>query len=279
MSLPGPARRSWVDGIEAPLDQARIAVADPGLLTGFGLFETLAVRSRLAVDLAEHLARLEAGASALGIALPPLERLRAVLEKAAADGEGTGCGFLKLVVLEGGRWIVISGAIDPAEEGRPASAVLLPWRRNPKDALVGLKTLNYAANVLGLREARRRGADEGLWLNVRGRLAEGCTSNLFVLSGNRLHTPALGEGILPGVVRGRVLAAARSLGLAVHEGRVRPKRLARAGEAFLSSSLRGIRPLVRVDGRAIGSGRPGLWTRRIAERVARLRGLSEDPVA
>lgn len=279
MSLPGPARHFWIDGIEAPVDQARIAVADPGLLCGLGLFETLAVRGRRAVDLTEHLARLEAGGRALGISLPPLERLRSVLEQAAGDAGCSDCGFVKLVVIESGRWVVISGAIDPAEEGRPVSAVLLPWRRNPQDALVGLKTLNYAANVLGLREARRRGADEGLWLNVRGRLAEGCTSNLFVLSGDRVHTPSLGEGILPGVVRGHVLSAARGLGLVVHEGRVRPKRLGRASEAFLSSSLRGVRPLVRVDGRAIGSGRPGLWTRRIADRVARLRGLAGDPVA
>jgi branched-subunit amino acid aminotransferase/4-amino-4-deoxychorismate lyase len=164
--------------------------------------------------------------------------------------------------------------MDPLEEGRPSRAVILPWRRCLRDPLAGLKTLSYAANLVGLEEARRRNADEGLWLNTRGHLAEGCASNLFVIMGRALFTPGVGEGILAGIVRGVVLRAAGEIGLPVHEGRLRVRRLERAREAFLTSSLRGVRPLVAVDGRPVGSGRPGVVTRRLAERVRELRARS-----
>jgi branched-subunit amino acid aminotransferase/4-amino-4-deoxychorismate lyase len=149
--------------------------------------------------------------------------------------------------------------------------VLLPWRRHRRDPLAGLKTLSYAANARGLEEARRRGADEGLWLNDRGHLVEGCASNLFVVRHARLYTPSPADGILAGVVREIVLDVARSVGLVVHEGRLRLRRLERADEAFLTSSVRGVRPLVALGGSPVGPGRPGPWTRRIREEVGRRR--------
>ena len=120
-------------------------------------------------------------------------------------------------------------------------------------------------------EAERRGADEGIWRNTRGHLAEGCASNLFVVRRRALYTPGEGEGILPGVVRDLVLAAAREAGLLVHEGRVRVVRLERADEAFLSSSLRAVRPLVRFEGRPVGNGAPGPISELLADAVQRSR--------
>jgi branched-subunit amino acid aminotransferase/4-amino-4-deoxychorismate lyase len=158
--------------------------------------------------------------------------------------------------------------MDPAYDGRPASAVLLPWRRNAQDPLAGLKTLNYAANRMGRAWAAERGADEGLWRNARGHLTEGCSSNLFVVEGRKLFTAAVADGILPGIVRGQVLGSARDLGVAIHEGKLRLRRLERAREAFLTSSLGGVRPLVRYAGRVLGSGEAGPLTRKLAERVA-----------
>jgi branched-subunit amino acid aminotransferase/4-amino-4-deoxychorismate lyase len=158
-------------------------------------------------------------------------------------------------------------------------AIVLPWRRNPQDPLAGMKTLGHAANVLALEEARRRGADEGIWLNVRGRVAEAATSNVFVVAHRRLFTPSLREGALPGIVRRQALALAREIGLTVHEGRVRLPRLAHGDEAFVTSSLRGIRPLVALDGRAIGRGEPGPVTRRLQALLASRRTVlaSEAP--
>jgi 4-amino-4-deoxychorismate lyase len=137
-----------------------------------------------------------------------------------------------------------------------------------------LKTLSYASNLRGLAWAEARGADEGLWLNDRGRLAEGCTSNIFVVHGGKLFTPGEGEGILPGTVRAVVLRASRGLGVPTHEGKLRLRRLERAGEAFLTSSVRGLRPLVRLDGRPIGAGAPGPITRLLQAEARRLRGLA-----
>jgi branched-subunit amino acid aminotransferase/4-amino-4-deoxychorismate lyase len=253
-----------------PVDEARLPIDDPAAQAGLGLFETIALRDGRLLELELHLDRMLAGAARLGLDAPTKDALRA----GALDAAGAGapaCGWLKIVLTGGGRSFVFRGSMDAGEEGRSASAVLLPWRRNAKDPLDGLKTLNYAGNLVGLDFARRRGADEGLWLNTRGHLAEGCTSNLFVMRGGRLFTPGLREGILPGVVRGLAIAAARRLGCPVHEGKLRLPRLARANEAFLTSSLRGVRPLVRFQGRPVGKGRPGMWTGRIAEEVARAR--------
>jgi branched-chain amino acid aminotransferase len=272
LNRPSPAAVCWLDGVPLRAEKAAVAVGDAGLLAGMGLFETLAVHDGVALQRDAHLDRLKRGAQTLGIVFPTADGLREVVTAAAGQSECSPQGWLKIVVTSGGRWIVFCGAMEPGDRGCPASAVVLPWRRNPADPLVGLKTLNYAANMLGLAEARRRGADEGLWLNVRGRFAEGCTSNLFVIRDRRLHTPSEREGILPGIVRAAALDAARKIGLCVHEGRVRWKRLLGAREAFLTSSLRGIRPLVRLEGKPVGDGTPGAVTRRIAAEVARIRG-------
>ncbi len=260
----------WVDGRRQPVGEARLPIDDPGFQAGLGLFETIAIRRGRPLDLEPHLERLASGAQQMGIEVPGADALRSVAREAAADGAAVH-GWLKIIVTAGGHSFVIRGAMDPADEGRPASAILLPWRRNVNDPLVGLKTLNYAANRMGLELAKARGADEGLWLNTRGHLAEGCRSNLFVIRGHTVFTPGVREGILPGVVRGLALTASRALGFAVHETRVRVPRLRRAGEAFLTSSLRGVRPLVRFEGAPVGTGRPGALTGRIAEEVRKLR--------
>ena len=260
----------WVDGKRQPVSEARVPIDDPGFQAASGLFETIAIREGQPLDLEPHLERLASGAQQMGIELPAADALRAVAHEASTDGAEVH-GWLKIIVTGGGRSVVMRGAMDAADEGRPATAILLPWRRNIDDPLVGLKTLNYAANRMGLEMAQARGADEGLWLNTRGHLAEGCRSNLFVIRGRTVFTPGVREGILPGVVRGLALTAARALGLGVHETRVRIPRLRRATEAFLTSSLRGVRPLVRFERRAVGTGDPGAVTSRIAEEVGRLR--------
>ncbi len=279
MRFPGATEDCWLDGRRVVVGQAQLSMGDPAFQAGLGLFETLALVDGLVLDLDLHLDRMHDGAERLRIALPPREALRAIVLEAGSDGAPP-CGWLKVIVTASGRTLAVRGVLDPGEVGRPASAILLPWRRNPEDPLAGLKTLNYAANLVGLEWARARGADEGLWLNTRGLLAEGCTSNLFVVRGGRLFTPAVREGILPGVVRALTISAARRLGLAVHEGRLRLTRLKRAQEAFLTSSLRGVRPLVSLESRPVGCGEPGRVTTAIAAEVARARlagGLAPDP--
>jgi branched-chain amino acid aminotransferase len=279
LRVPQTTDACWIDGRAVRAGEASISISDPAVQSGLGLFETIALREGHLLELDLHLDRLFQAAAKLGLETPSRDALCATALEAAGVG-APDCAWLKIIVTGGGRSVIYRGAMDPAEEGRSVTAVLLPWRRNLHSPLAGLKTLSYAGNVLGLELARSRGADEGLWLNTRGHLAEGCTSNLFVLRGRRLFTPAVRDGILPGVIRGLVLAAARRLGCPVHEGKLRLPRLHGAGEAFLTSSLRGLRPLVALDGRKIGRGLPGPLTRRLATEVARVRqGRLRVPVA
>jgi branched-subunit amino acid aminotransferase/4-amino-4-deoxychorismate lyase len=270
LRIPAAFDDCWVDGRRLAAGEAGLPIDDPVVQSGLGLFETLAIRDGRVLEIELHLDRLFEGVARLGLGDPSRDAVRATALEAAGEGAPS-CGWLKIILTGGGRSLIFRGAMDPAEEGRSATAVILPWRRNPDDPLSGLKTLNYAGNRLGLELARRHGADEGLWLNTRGHLAEGCTSNLFVVRGGKLFTPGLREGILPGVVRGLAITAARRLGVPVHEGKLRLPRLGGATEAFLTSSLRGVRPLVAVRGRSVGTGRPGPLTGRIAAEVARVR--------
>jgi branched-subunit amino acid aminotransferase/4-amino-4-deoxychorismate lyase len=270
MKTPAEDRPVWLDGRRVTSREATLPLADEATLAGAGLFETIALRGGRPVDLDAHLARLARGAAMLGATLPDPSHLSQQLLQAAQE-ESAEFGWLKLVLTRGGHCAIFTGRSDPAEQGRAISAVLLPWRRNARDPLVRLKSLNYAANLLGMEQARRRGADEGIWLNTRGHLAEGCRSNLFVVQGRRLFTPGENQGILPGVVRALALRAARGAGLVVHEGKLRLKRLLGADEAFLTSSLGGVRPLVRFEGRVVGKGKPGAITLAIAAGVASIR--------
>ncbi len=260
----------WMDGRMVSAAEATVPVVDPNVQAGLGVFETVAVRAGLPLDLPEHVARLKQGAAQIDVPLPPDEALSEAARAVAAQVRG-GYGWVKITAIRSGHCAVYGGRMDADEEGRAVSAVLLRWRQNTADRITGLKTWNYASHVLGLEEARRRGADEGIWLNTRGHLAEGCTSTLFVVHRKRIFTPSLADGILPGITRGFVLRAARSLGHVVHEGKVRLKRLETADEAFLTSSLRAVRPLVRFEGRSVGKGTPGPVTLALAKEVARLR--------
>jgi branched-subunit amino acid aminotransferase/4-amino-4-deoxychorismate lyase len=275
----------WLDGALIPADRATVSLANPAIQAGIGAFETLAVRGSRVLDWEAHVDRLERSADGLGVALPGRETL-AEGGAAVASGVAGGLGWMKIVAVRGGPTAIFAGAIDPAEVGKSVSAVLLRWRRSVSEPLARFKTLSYAPFALGLEEARRRGADEGLWLNTRGHLAEGCTSSVFVVGRKRIFTPGVREGILPGVTRAIVLSAARALGVVIHEGKVRLRRLETADEAFLSSSVRGVRPLIRFEGQPVGRGLPGPVTRAIADRVATLRkvgttsgGTAEGAVA
>jgi branched-subunit amino acid aminotransferase/4-amino-4-deoxychorismate lyase len=265
---PEPGRSVWVDGRRVAVAEARIPLADPAVQSGTGLFETLAVEGGRMLDLPRHLERLRRGAARLGIPVPAGDAVDRATRSATAE---TPEGWLKILLTGGGRWYVFGGTIDPTEIGREVSAVLLPWRCSSRGPLVGIKSLSYGASRAGLDEAARRGADEGLWRNERGLLTEACAANLFVVRRGRLRTAAEREGILPGIVRSRVLEAASGLGLVAHTGKLRVPQLRAADEAFLTSSVRGVRPLVRVDGRSVGQGVAGPVTRRLAARVAELR--------
>lgn len=270
MSFPVPEGAVLFDGRWVAPGDAAFPLADPSVQSGLGVFETLAVREGRVLDLDAHVVRLVASAAVLGVPLPQKDSIASACLTYATHA-GSGAGWMKIVAVRSGHWAVFGGAMAPDEEGRSATAIVLPWTRGVDDPLGGVKSTSYAPFALGLEEARRRGADEGLWRNSRGHLLEGCASNLLLLRGRALHTAHPREGILSGTVRAYALDAARAMGFSIHEGRVRMERLLRADEALLTSSLRGVRPLVAVDGRRVGRGVPGPVTEEIARRVAEAR--------
>jgi branched-chain amino acid aminotransferase len=143
-------------------------------------------------------------------------------------------------------------------------------RHNEWAATAGVKTLAYPEAIIALAHARAAGADEALVLDTAGHLAEATASNLFLCIDDALVTPPCTCGALPGITREAVLELAPALGLAATERAIEPGELGTASEAFLTSSLREIAPLVRVDERAVGSGRVGPVTRRVMEAFAAL---------
>lgn len=241
-----------------------IALTDRGLLLGDGLFETLLAVDGQVRHLEAHLDRMAAGCAVLG--LPALDREQARdLVLAAPDKAGLTAGRaavrLTLTAGSGGRGLdrpeapacVLFAAAAPAPPaGAPASAILASVRRNEGSPASRLKTLAYLDNVLARAQARDAGADEALMLDNRGRLACASAGNLFWLDGDVLATPALDCGVLAGLARGRVMDAAARLGLQVREVHAGIEALAGADAAFLTNSLTGVRPLVSLDGRALG---------------------------
>lgn len=239
---------------------------DPAAQWGLGVFETIAVRDAVPRYLDDHLHRLIEAARRFGVPLPASSELtRAV--RVVAEGVSVGSHWLKIVASRSGQWAVFAGPIDPADDGKAVAAVVLPWRRHRLDPVAGLKSLGYAASILGLEEARRRGSDEGLWLNERGHVFEACTGNVFVARGRAVVTPSLRDGARDGVTRWRAIEALRHLGLSVRQSKVRIATLRAADEVFLTSSLRGVRPVVRIDGRNVRGGNPGPIVGRLAERL------------
>jgi branched-chain amino acid aminotransferase len=256
-----------LDGAAVDADALAIGWADPAAQWGLGVFETVAVRDGAPRFLDEHAARLKNAAARLGVPLPA----PAAVEEAArvvSAGVSGGHGWLKIIASRSGRWAAFGGPSDPSEEGRAVAVIVLPWRRHRLDPLSGIKSLAYASSIVGLEEARRRGADEGLWLNERGHVIEGCMANIFVIAGRAAVTPALSDGARDGVTRGRAIEALRAMGHSVRQSKVRFDTLRSADEVFLTSSLCGVRPVVRIDRRDVRGGSPGPVTRKLAERLS-----------
>ncbi len=263
-----------------PKEDAVVSVFDHGFLYGDGVYETLrAYRGRIFM-LAEHLARLERSASLIQLPLPiGLDSLADLLRE-SLDRNQLREAYLRVTISRGAGEI----GLDPALCKRPTLVVItLPFqpypesfytqgvavivaktRRNAPEALPPqAKSLNFLNNVLAKLEAIEAGAHDALMLNQQDEVTEGTTSNVFVVQGARLRTPAVECGILDGITRSLVLRLARELGIPTEETRLTVDDLIRADECFLTNTTQEILPVTRVDGGAIGGGRPGPLTRRL----------------
>jgi branched-chain amino acid aminotransferase len=268
-----------IDGHDVDPTIPHLSALDRGFTLADGLFETMRVYGGVIFRLDAHLARLERGASALRLFVPP--SLRAMVQNTlrSAVDQGLRDASVRLTVSRGPGapgvapppdahpTVVI--AIHPLPPfpaslyGEGLSASTATGRRNEHAVTAGLKTLSYTDAMVALAEARAGGNDDAIFLDTAGHLAEATSSNLFIVHDGTLLTPPASCGVLPGITRETVLALAAERSVAVDERPLEPEELHDAVEAFLTSSVREIVPLVRVDGRLIGDGSPGELTREL----------------
>ena len=276
----------YFNGELVPTAQARISPFDYGFLYGYGLFETMRSYSGVIFRLEQHLERLHKTAQILGLdariatfnlekacydilAANRLDDARIRLMVTAGEGDPVpnpaSCkGITVFIVAQKLKPI-------PAEScARGYHTIVSSLRRNSLSPLSGLKTSCYLGNIMAKQEARAAGADEALVLNEQVLLAEASNSNVFLVTGGRLLTPQIDCGALPGVVREAVLEVAAKLGIEAKETVISGDALYQAEEAFLTSSIIELMPLTAVDGKPIGTGKPGPLTLRLAEAYKQL---------
>ena len=273
----------WLDGRLVDAADARISVLDHGLTVGDGVFETMRAYGGRPFAVGRHLERLAASAAGLRLALPPA----VVLTEAIADvlaSNGIVDGVVRVTVTGGaGPMGSARGDADPTvivvatdlafwpPRSPTADVAVVPWPRNERGALSGLKSVSYGENVVALAWARDRGAHEGLFPNLAGKLCEGTSTNVFVAIGGRLHTPPLTAGCLAGVTRQLVIETSE-----VVERDLSLGDLAAAEEAFLTSSTREVQAIRAVDGTPLPAA-PGPLTQEAAEAFSALIVADLDP--
>jgi branched-chain amino acid aminotransferase len=263
-----------LDGQYCPPAEPTVSVFDRGFLYGDSVFETLRTYGGKPFGLDEHLRRLERSAELVFIPLPLSreELAREVLAAIAAAGNEE--SYVRLMITRGQgplgldpaladrprRVIIVQPLVPPPAEQYEQGIGAISYRTErvaDATSAQGAKIGNYLISVLAMREARGRGAAEALVVDGQGRLLEGASSNVFLVERGTLLTPPVEAGILAGITRAHLLQLAAGLGIPIELRAPRLDETANADELFISSSIRELLAVVRLDGTQIGSGRPG----------------------
>jgi branched-chain amino acid aminotransferase len=276
----------YLDGKFVDSAEATISVFDHGLLYGDGVFEGIRLYGGNIFRLEEHLERLEYSAKAIMLKVP---LARAELSAAVCETcrqNGLTDGYIRLVITRGvgdlglAPWLcpkpslfIIASSITlyPKEYYENGLAIVtVPTRRiNPAALPPTIKSLNYLNNILGKIEAREFGALEAIMLNDQGYVAECTADNIFIVHKGEILTPAASQGALKGVTRSTIFDLAGELKVPIREANLTRYDVWVADECFLTGSGAEVIPAVKLDGREIGSGKPGPVTRRILEAFRR----------
>ena len=270
----------WINGALVPSADATVSIFDHGLTVGDGVFETLKAIDGEPFAARRHLTRLRRSASGLGLTVSatddelrramtdvlashdlPLARVRVTITGGSAPlGSDRGTAGPTLVIAAG-RLAVAA----------PSTAVcVVPWPRNERSAVAGIKTTSYAENVVALAYAKERGCTEAIFATTTGLLCEGTGSNVFAVIDGQLHTPPLSAGCLAGVTRELVLEATDAV-----ETDIPMHAFLAAEEVFLTSTGRDVQPVHQIGDRALAV--PGPLTQAAADAFAALVASSTDP--
>lgn len=285
----------YINGTYLDEKNARISVFDHGLLYGDGIFEGIRAYNGRVFKLKEHIDRLFYSAKAILLTIPmsPAEMIRATVETCRANNIRD--GYIRLVVTRGvgglglnpnrckePSVIIIADKIQlyPAEYyEKGLEIVTVPTTRNLHSALnPAIKSLNYLNNILAKIEANNAGCEEAIMLNAEGFVAECTGDNLFIIKNGKLFTPPLSAGALYGITRGVVMDLAREKGVDVSEPNLTRYDLFNADECFLTGTGAEIIPVVKIDGRVIGSGKPGPVTKDLVKRYHELTQREGEPI-
>jgi len=290
----------YLNGQFVGRDEAKVSVFDHGFLYGDGVFEGIRAYEGRVFRLDEHVARLYRSAKALMLAIPhsPEEMRELILETCRRNHIRS--GYIRVVCSrgpgdlgidprncrEGTTVVIIADKLTmypPSMYENGMAVITTSTRRNSPAALdPGIKSLNYLNNILAKIEVNRAGAGEGIMLNLEGYVAEATGDNVFIVSRGRLITPPPHVGILEGITRNAVIELAERLGIPFAEQVFTQTALYTAEECFLTGTGAEIVPVVRIDDRTIGDGRPGPVTRRLLEafhQLVRTEGAPIEQVA
>ncbi|MDH4269420.1 MAG: aminotransferase class IV [Dehalococcoidia bacterium] len=271
----------YLNGRLVPRFEAKLSPFDHGFLYGYGLFETMRAYNGHIFRLDSHVTRLRCSAESIGLTHSILitdegKQSLKVACTATLEANELRDARIRLTVSAG------EGDMTPDPGTCPKPTILITarnlaplppekyetgfkaavsfLRRNSQSPLSRLKSTSYMENVLARMTARAAGYDEAIFLNEQGYLAEGSTTNVFLVSHGELITPSFESGVLPGITRDAVLEIARDSNIKTTERWVELNELIEAEEAFVTNSILELMPLVSVEGRPIGSGKPGKLT-------------------
>jgi branched-chain amino acid aminotransferase len=285
----------YIDGKFYDERDAKVSVFDHGLLYGDGIFEGIRVYNGRVFRLKEHIDRLFCSARGILLTIPmsPAQISRATIESCRKNKLRD--GYIRLVVTRGigtlglnpnrckrPSVIIIAGRIQlypPELYARGMEIVTVPTVRSLHSALnPAIKSLNYLNNILAKIEANQAGCEEAIMLNAQGFVSECTGDNIFIVKGGRLLTPPLSAGALYGITRAVVMELAEALGVPVDEPNLTRYDMFNADECFLTGTGAEIVPVVKIDGRVIGTGKPGALTRKLVAKYHSLTKVSGEPI-
>jgi branched-chain amino acid aminotransferase len=285
----------FIDGKYYSERDAKVSVFDHGLLYGDGVFEGIRAYHGRVFKLKEHINRLFYSAKAILLELPMshTQLMKATVETCQKNNLRD--GYIRLVVTRGvgtlglnprtckkPSVIIIADKIQlypPELYRRGMEIVTVPTTRNLHSALnPAIKSLNYLNNILAKIEANNAGCEEAVMLNAEGFVAECTGDNLFIVKNRAVFTPPLSAGALYGITRQTVIELAEEAGLKVSEPNLTRYDLFNADECFLTGTGAELIPVVKIDGRVIGTGKPGPITRRLEEDYHALTKVSGEPI-